>query len=137
MRASVTPAAVSSIVALQIGVGSDAFPDGNVMSIETVVPETVPVNVPTLFMWQDEQVPSLGSRALVATVPDRLAPFCTMVSDTVCWPSALEPGPLQLPASPTMLGPEGELVHAARISPAAPAMAAIRNLFAIGESIEP
>ena len=80
---AVAPVAVIDIVALQIGVGSDWLPEGKIMFSETVLPVIVPVNVPSLFMWHEEQVPSSGSTARVCTVPDSAVPLCATVIEIV------------------------------------------------------
>ena len=101
------------------------------MLSETVVPEMVPVNVPSLFMWHDEQVPSLGSAALVCAVPDKAVPLWLIAREIVCRPSMFAPGPLQLPASDITLGADGELLplQAAMPMPATASAKAILNVF--------
>jgi hypothetical protein len=123
--------AVSESVALQIGVGSAALPDGKTMFTDSVVPLMVPVNVPDLFIWHEEHEPSSGSTAFVAAVPDSADPVCVIVSDNVCRPSMLEPGPLQLP--PTCVrtlgaGADGEELQAASASATAAVTTAIEDL---------
>src|SRR5262252_3865947 len=91
--------ALPVMVALQMGVGSPSAPALNCSVIVSMLPDTVPVNVPLLLRWQELQDPSFGSGALVRTVPLTVLPLCVIVQSTTVTPCESVLVPFHEPAT--------------------------------------
>jgi hypothetical protein len=90
------PDAVASMVTLQIGVGTSP-PVGKSIFNVSAVSDTMPENVPSLFLWQDAHVPSAGSTARVIVRPETESPVCASVRVMMCAPCESDPLPVHVP----------------------------------------
>jgi len=79
-------------------------PAGNFIAIVTVLPASVPVNVPFFTLWHEPHEPSAGSTALISAVPESVVPDWVMTQVTSSGLKESEPVPVHVPFRPDPAG---------------------------------